>query len=636
MNPDSPMKPDKYQQAWQKHSSETRVTVDAGLLLKEVQRNQRDFRAMIFRRDVIEVAVGLLMLPYWFYAGITKSLPWTWWLTVPAIVWCVGFFLVDRMRHPQTPSDPGEPLLNCVKNSLTQVEHQIWLLRNVFWWYLLPFTISILAFFAQVSLQSSKNWLEALGVGGFLLVFLVALYSFIDYINQRAVRLQLEPRRQELVVLLASLGADDSSENYASARGVETFESSSVLRRWLIVAVLCFAIYVVMALALASGFFDARYDGPPRSSGPAGDSLAKLVTDLRKEKNLVGLAAMVTVDGQIEAAAADGERKKVSGVPVEIGDQWHLGGITRSITVTMIARLVESGKMQWSDTVGEVFPEASVHEDWERVTLMQLLTNTAGAPPNFPIEVRLLRPALGPECTRARREAVLNVIADKPACPPGEKYVSSNVGYTIAGAMAEKATGATWEDLVKREVFEPLKLTSAGFGPPKSSNESLEQPRGHRMVLAGKVAVDDEADNTSIMGPSGSIHMTLRDLCTYATDHLRGELGEGKLLTTETYMLLHTPVLDDFACGWVKNEPNNAIPYTEYWHDGSNTMWYALVAFIPETKMVVAVTSNDGDFVKAEQAACEILKASVKQIKVGIDPSGQVQQKRDAPRRSQR
>ena len=57
------------------------------------------------------------------------------------------------------------------------------------------------------------------------------------------------------------------------------------------------------------------------------------------------------------------------------------------------------------------------------------------------------------------------VIATKPANPPGEKFAYSNVGYTIAGTMAEKATGTTWEDLVKREVFEPLKLTGAGVRP---------------------------------------------------------------------------------------------------------------------------------------------------------------------------
>ena len=50
-------------------------------------------------------------------------------------------------------------------------------------------------------------------------------------------------------------------------------------------------------------------------------------------------------------------------------------------------------------------------------------------------------------------------------------------------------------------------------------------------------------------------------------------------------------------------------------------MWYALVVFIPETKMVVAVTSNEGNIAQAEAAAWRIVKASVKQFKVGADPA---------------
>jgi CubicO group peptidase (beta-lactamase class C family) len=631
------MDPDHYQQAWQAQSSETRVTIDAGLLLKEVQRNQRDFRSAILRRDVIEVGVGLLMLPLWFYLGVTFSEPWTWYLTVPAIIWCIGFFVVDRVRHPQRPSDPGEPLLKCVENSLSQVQHQIWLLRNVFWWYLLPFTVSILAFFGHVALLSAKYPRTALGGGSFLSVsalallwtlaaatplfaFLWGMYYFLDRINQRAVRLQLEPRRQELLALLINLGKDDSTEAHATASSAKSVESPRIFRRWLVVAVLTLVIYTVIVLALARGLVDSKYDGPPTIEGPAGATLGKLITDLRKEKNLVGVAAMVMVDGQVEAAAAQGERKKGSGVPLEIGDRWHLGGITKSITATMIARLVEAGRMQWSDTVGEIFPEASIHQDWKPVTLRQLLTDTAGAPPNFSKEVSHQRPALGRECTQARREAVLNVIADEPAYPPGKKYEYSNVGCTIAGAMAEKVTGATWEHLVKREVFQPLELTSAGFGPPKSADETLEQPRGHRKALAGKVPVDDKADNTPIIGPAATVHMTLRDLCTFATEHLRGDRGEGKLLSAETYTLLHTPELSYYACGWIRKEPGADIPYTVYWHNGSNTMWYALVVFIPERNMVVAVTSNDGDFVQAVAAAWEIVKASVQQIDVGVLP----------------
>lgn len=557
------------------------------------------------------------MLPAWFYLGRVTPVPWTWYLAVPAFVWVAGFILVDRLRHKRRPREPGDPLLESVTESLTQIEHQISLLRNVFWWYLLPFTIPLVVFFAHVSLRASKNWLEALTAGGSLILFSLFVYAFIDYINQRAVRTQLEPRRQELLALLKSLQDDSTSES--ALQDTQSVGRSGIARRWLIVAVLSFLAFVVMALA--SVMNESSYDGPARSSGPAGDWLAELVSRQRKEKHLVGLAAMVTVDGQTQAAAAEGERRKGSGVPLEISDRWHLGGITKSITATMIARLVEAGHMQWTDTIGEAFPDTSVHEDWKPVTLRQLLTDTAGAPTNFPFAVLRQRPALGPECTQARREAVANVIADEPAYPPGEKYAYSNVGFTIAAAMAEKVTGADWEDLVKREVFEPLKLTHAGFGPPNSADETLEQPRGHRSTLAGKIAVDDRTDNTPIMDPSGMVHMSLRDLCTYAEEHLRGQRGEGTILSDKTYQTLHDPQFDAYACGWIRKKPGKEMPYTSFWHNGTNTMWYALVVIVPEQDMVVAVTSNDGDFAQAEAAAWEIVKASAKHFHAPANPS---------------
>ena len=209
------------------------------------------------------------------------------------------------------------------------------------------------------------------------------------------------------------------------------------------------------------------------------------------------------------------------------------------------------------------------------------------------------------------------------------------MGYTIAGAMAEEATGTPWTELVNQQVFEPLKLMGAGFGPPKSSDEKIEQPRGHRTLLGFKTAMDDKADNTPIIGPAGIVHMTLNDLCTYATEHLRGELGAGRLLSAETYKLLHAPELNQYACGWVKKEPGAGIPHTTYWHNGSNTMWYALVVFIPDTKMVVAVSTNDGEIATAEAAAWKVVKASAQPINGAADsPRAELPQQTEYPKKS--
>ena len=195
------MEPDKFEQAWRSQSSHPRVTIDQDLLATEVQRSHRTFRAMIFRRDLLEVVVALVLIPVWFVLGIWAALPWTWYLTVPALIWVAGFFLVDRFRHPQLPFEVGDSLLDGAKKSLKQVEHQIWLLRNIFWWYLLPPSISILAFFFHVSwLKSNDTWDVLVNF-----LILIVVFGFIYWMNQRAVRRELEPRRQELLVLLASL-----------------------------------------------------------------------------------------------------------------------------------------------------------------------------------------------------------------------------------------------------------------------------------------------------------------------------------------------------------------------------------------------------------------------------------------------
>lgn len=259
------MSPDKFQEAWQAESAKSRITIDASLLLKEVQHSQQDLRATIFWRDFREVGVALVMLPLWFFLGYAFSLPWTWYLTVPALLWTIGFILVDRLRHKQKSPVPGESLLTCVKDSLAQVEHQIWLLRNVAWWYLLPFTIAILAFFAQTSWRTADNQGEFLSSMTASCTFLFVLYGFIYWLNQYAVRKQLEPRRQELLALLASL-SDEKTGNVSGEYPLLTStQRTTCSPRRLLIGSLLFVVFLTIGIA---GIFVASRDddGYPKLS----------------------------------------------------------------------------------------------------------------------------------------------------------------------------------------------------------------------------------------------------------------------------------------------------------------------------------------------------------------------------------
>ena len=196
---------DEYQQAWKSESSQLNATFDTDLLSKEVHQSCKRFQSTIFWRDVREIGTSLVMIPLWIAMGICLSLPWTWYVTVPAMLWIAGFMLMDRKRHPRHTNDPGAPLLVNANRSLAQVEHQIWLLRNVFWWYLLPPSISLMAFFIHVAWQSSNGWWGFAVFAGVLGLFLFIVYGWTYRANQRAVRDQLEPRRNDLRKFVANL-----------------------------------------------------------------------------------------------------------------------------------------------------------------------------------------------------------------------------------------------------------------------------------------------------------------------------------------------------------------------------------------------------------------------------------------------
>src|SRR5690554_4826780 len=245
-------------------------------------------------------------------------------------------------------------------------------------------------------------------------------------------------------------------------------------------------------------------DVPNAASPNWSDALSRVVAEHRDNLGLVGLGAMIMQDGEIMASAVAGVRKHRSGVELTDQDKWHIGSITKSFTATMIARLVERGELTWETTIGDIFPDSErINESWRDVTLEQLLTHTSGAPNDYKVPLSSLFgvPDEGPERMAARENLVLKSLEDKPEHPPGSTWLYSNIGVVIAGVMAEKVMGRSWEKLIREEIFTQLDIQSGGFGPPKDQEGKLEQPRGHKSFFG--FVVSTEADNTPLIGPAG-------------------------------------------------------------------------------------------------------------------------------------
>ena len=194
---------EQLQKTWRSQDAGAKVTIDTDVLLKEVRRNQHQFRATIFWRDAREVGVSIFMTWLFLHWAI-RDRAWPLYLVAFACFGVGTFMAVDRLIQRRKQPASNDSLKACAESSLFQVNHQIWLLKNVLWWYLLPIAAA-LGILTGVSVWNSRRvaLVVAGGCGYMLLVAL--LYWGIYRLNQFAARKSLEPRRQELETLLASL-----------------------------------------------------------------------------------------------------------------------------------------------------------------------------------------------------------------------------------------------------------------------------------------------------------------------------------------------------------------------------------------------------------------------------------------------
>ena len=332
-------------------------------------------------------------------------------------------------------------------------------------------------------------------------------------------------------------------------------------------------------------------------------AISALLESIRAKYELPGLSAAIVSQGKVTAIGAVGVRKIGSPEKMTIHDRVHIGSCTKALTATMIARLVESGKLDWQITLAKALPDLkdSMHDDFRGVTLAQLLTHRAGLPANGDWW------NLGKgSTTQQRRVLAKAILTEAPQYEPGTKYDYSNVGYAIAGLIAEQAAGKSWEELMQKGLFEPLGMKSAGFGPPGTKGK-VDQPWGHS--LDGGELVATQFDNAAALGPAGTVHLSLADWGKFVALHLKTKPAGKPLLKPETLAFLQQPpAAENYACGWiVADRPWAAGPALT--HAGSNTMWFAVTWLAPQRDFAVLIATNTG--VENAPQACDDAAAAL-------------------------
>lgn len=348
------------------------------------------------------------------------------------------------------------------------------------------------------------------------------------------------------------------------------------------------------------------------------ENLNSLLEPILKKYDLPALAGAIVTSQGLTAVGAVGVRKYGTDTPVTINDQFHLGSDTKAMTATLLATLVDEGKLSWTITLEQAFPDLApkMNPAYRKVTLEQMLSHRAGfTDESWPKGKNLRDMYELPGTPHEQRAAyVATVLSEPPAYELGSKFLYSNRSYAVAGAMAERIANDSWENLMQKHIFQPLGMQTCGFGAMGAGGDpkKIDQPWQHTLLLTMHRAIPPgpQADNAPVIGPAGTVHCSVIDWGKFVTAHLRGEQGLPGILKPETFKRLHTPSFGgDYAFGWmVVDRPWAAGRALT--HAGSNTMNFAIVWIAPAKDFAALVMTNQAGgetFTACDDAASALI-----------------------------
>ena len=217
--------------------------------------------------------------------------------------------------------------------------------------------------------------------------------------------------------------------------------------------------------------------------------------------------------------------------PVPVRGRFRAGSITKTFVATVVLQLVARGRLRLGDPLERWLP--GVVPDGRHITVRQLLNHTSGL---YDVLDTLPMPP-GQEFldnrwrTWTASELVQRALAHPPSFePPGSAFEYSNTNYLMLGQIVEEVTGRSYGREIERRVIRPLRLH--GTSVPGTSPR-IRGPHPHGYVPTGpdgEDLLDYTEMNPSVMGASGEMISTTRDLNRFFDALLRGRLLPDHLL----------------------------------------------------------------------------------------------------------
>ena len=279
--------------------------------------------------------------------------------------------------------------------------------------------------------------------------------------------------------------------------------------------------------------------------------LARLSDDARVGLGVPGLSVAVAAGESVVWAQGFGHADLEQSVPVRAETVFRIASISKPITATAVMQLVERGLVSIDDPIQRYVPGFPRKPQGE-IRLRHLLTHTSG--------IRHYRgDEFGLNDYYPSLDRAMAVFKDDPLeFAPGERYLYSTYGYNLLASVVEAASGKSFDDYLRANIFTPAGMTSTFLERPQEvvrhrARQYVRGPAPFTWLNAPYV-------DLSVKWAGGGIISTASDLLRFDL-----ALNAGRLLRPDTQDRMYTSArlnsgaMTGYGLGWMVSQEGGRL-----------------------------------------------------------------------------
>ena len=269
---------------------------------------------------------------------------------------------------------------------------------------------------------------------------------------------------------------------------------------------------------------------------------------------------------------------------LEINSVYDIASVSKEFTAISILQLVERKQLELTDDIRKFIPDFPTQENI--ITIENLLTHTSGIKRHTDLNWA------ENEASKEFKKSidVINYFKqDSLDFLPNQKHSYVNMNYILLGHIIEKISGKTYEEYIRKNIFEPLNMSNTFF--PKDGQNITNKPKGYEKENNDFVPHRPHSYSQS-KGP-GAIHSTANDLAKWYEG-----LATFKIISKESLYKAWQPYrvndieLSNYGYGFYTDKKFGKFAV---FHNGFIFGYSTSDLYFPEDDVLILVFSNVSD-----------------------------------------